>query len=111
MPQPKLLALRCKVTPAMFSGECVFIISLADQTEHKGVASVDFIWDSNRKPMRRPPEREIEGFVAARFVRNIDDEQQAVEIPDGEVVAVRRDTITARPTAIVPPTLAHNSKM
>ncbi len=42
-------------------------------------------------------------MVAARVTDEIDENQVAVEIPDGEVIAVDRGLVSDRPTPITPP--------
>jgi hypothetical protein len=106
MPLPRHVAIPCKITPGVFSSERFFTVELADGTTHKGLSPLDFLWDASGKPLKNEqvaPAVEPSGFVAARVVDVLPGDQVAVEVPDGEVIAVRRDIIRERPTRIVPP--------
>jgi hypothetical protein len=104
MRPPYLVALRCKLAPGMFSSERVFTVVLADGTEHRGIAARHFCWNADGVPVGpREPAEEAEGMVAARIVREVDISQVAVEVPDGEVIAVEEKNVVDRPTKIHQP--------
>jgi hypothetical protein len=110
MRPPYLVALRCKLAPGMFSSERVFTVVLADGTEHRGIAARHFCWNADGVPVGpREPAEEAEGMVAARIVREVDISQEedisqvAVEVPDGEVIAVEEKNVVNRPTKIHQP--------
>lgn len=99
-----LVAIPCSLSPGMFSSERVFEVKLANGDTYKGVSPRHFCWTKDRRIVgdRTPPEA-AEGFVAARIVDEPGDDQFAVEVPDGEVLAVWKKDIQQRPTVIAPP--------
>ena len=101
----KFIAVPCQLFPGAFSGERVFVVALANGDSYRSGGPREFCWNARGElvgPVQPPAEGE-DGFLAARMVEQLDGEQVAVEIPDGEVIAVPRDSIRARPTEIRPP--------
>jgi hypothetical protein len=99
-----LVALPCKLSPAAFSGERIFDVKMADGNIYTGVAPRHFCWNAKGAIVGEgEPQFEEEGGIAAKMIERIDDNQIAVEVPDGEVIAVDKDQIRDRPTQIAPP--------
>lgn len=100
-----LVATPCKLAPGMFPGERLFTVKLANDTTHSGIAPRYFCWNKNGELVaeNEPATGEIDGFLAARVVDELDGDQVAVEIPNGEVIAVDRADVRPRPTEIRPP--------
>jgi hypothetical protein len=104
MPLPYLVAVKCKLAPAMFSSERVFAITLADGKEYRGTAPRDFCWNKDGRLVgEKEPSEEADGWVAAKVIEEQDDGQVIVEVPDGAVLAVPRSPVHPRPTPIRPP--------
>lgn len=104
-----LVALPCKLSPGAFSGERIFDVKMADGHLYTGVAPHHFCWNAKGTIVGEgEPDSEEEGEIAAKVVEQIDDNQIAVEVPDGEVIAVDKDQIRDRPTQITPP--SHRSQ-
>jgi hypothetical protein len=100
----RLVALPCKLAPGAFSGERIFEVRLADGQRYRSVAPRQFCWNSEGQLVdEREPTNEIQGWVAARIVDQIDPDQLLVEVPDSEVIAVDNTLIEPRPTPIKPP--------
>jgi len=88
----------------MFSSERIFSVQLANGEEHKGIASVDFFWTKDKTPLVASGTTETrEGFIAGRILEDLDAGQIAVEVPDGEVLALPKAKVEQRPTEIQPP--------
>jgi hypothetical protein len=99
-----LVALPCKLSPGAFSGERVIDVQLADGQIYTSVAPRHFCWNaSGRLVGEKEPLAEVDGMVAARVIEDLDENQVAVEIPDGEVIAVDKGQVKSRPTPITPP--------
>ncbi len=99
-----LIALPCKLSPGIFSGERVFEVRLANGETYTSVAPRFFCWNESGVLVgETEPEREIDGMVAARMVEELEDGQAAVEVPDGKVIAVDQAQVKRRPTPIIPP--------
>ena len=99
-----LVALPCKLSPGIVSGERVFEVALANGRTYTGVAPRHFCWNAQGRLVgEKEPGGEAEGMVAARIVEELEDDQVAVEVPDGEVIAVNQDQIQPRPTPVQPP--------
>jgi hypothetical protein len=102
-----LVALPCKLSPGAVSGERVFEVAMANSQPYVGIAPRYFCWNASGQLVgEKEPETEAPGLVAARVVDMLDGDQLAVEVPDGEVIAVKKDQIEKRPTTIVPPSRA-----
>lgn len=105
-----LVALPCKLSPGAFSGERVIDIELANGQIYTSVAPRHFCWNASGKLVgEREPSTEVDGMVAARVIDELDENQFAVEIPDGEVIAVDRGLVRDRPTPITPPSRSISS--
>jgi hypothetical protein len=99
-----LVALPCKLSAGAFSGERVIDVKLADGRGYTSVASRHFCWDdSGRLVGEGEPSTEVDGMVAARVLEELDEDQVAVEIPDGDFIAVDRAEVQPRATPIAPP--------
>jgi hypothetical protein len=89
----------------MFSGERLFTVKLANGADYHGIAPRHFCWNERGEIVGEyEPTRENEGKIAARVVDELEDGQVAVEVPNGEVIAVDRSDVVKRPTVIRPPT-------
>lgn len=100
----RLVALSCTVAPGGFSGERVFKVKLADGNSYCSLAPRQFCWNSRGEIVAEDePETEVDGMIAARIVESIDGDQEIVEVPDGEVIAVDKSEVKERPTSIKPP--------
>jgi hypothetical protein len=99
MPRAYWLAVRCKLSTGIFSSERAFEVTLANGEKHSGPAPLHFCWNAQGKPLG-PDEAladEADGWVAARPVgQELSGDQVALEVPDGEVIAVR--TADVRPS-------------
>ncbi|HJT77095.1 MAG TPA: hypothetical protein VJ739_07805 [Gemmataceae bacterium] len=103
MPFPHRVAVPCKLAPGMFSSERLFTVELADGKFHRGIAPRYFCWNAQGQLVgESEPAAEADGMIAARVVRECA-EYVAVEVPDGEVIAVKPDHVKDRPTTIRPP--------
>ncbi len=99
-----LIAIPCKLSPGAFSGERVIEVRLADGQIYTSLVPRDFCWNAEGKLVGEDePTTEVDGMVAGRMVDELPDDQVAVEIPDGEVIAVDRSEVKLRPTPILPP--------
>lgn len=99
-----LIALPCKLSPGIVSGERIFEVKLANGQTYTGVAPRHFCWNAQGQLVgEKEPSGEVEGMVAARVIEELDDNQVAVEVPDGEVIAVDKDQARPRPTPVRPP--------
>lgn len=104
MRQRRLVAIPCTLDPGMFSSERVFRVTMADGKTYQGIAPSHFCWNEKGVLVsENGPAQSEKGLVAARLVEILDDEQNAVELPDGEVIAVRVEHMVDRPTVITPP--------
>ena len=99
MSQP--IALNCRITRGGFSDERLFRVRQSSGEDYLGIASRRYCWGPNDRLLGEndPPsdERWIEGKVAARVI-GVRGDDVHVSVPDGEVITVRRDQLTARPT-------------
>lgn len=104
----RLIAVKCRLSKGVFASERAFEIRLANAQVHSGPVPLHFCWNAQGHLLRENEavEDEVEGFLAARIVEELDCNQVAVEVPDGEVLAVRKDQIVSRPTPIHPPSAA-----
>ena len=100
-----LVAVKCKLHQGIFPSECYFEITLANGEMHKGIAPRHFCWNSLARIIEEEEDPNgADGYVAAKLLSsNLPQDFLAVEVPDGEVVAVRRDLVVRRPTKITPP--------
>jgi hypothetical protein len=99
-----LVALPCKLSPGAVSGERVIEVELANGHAYDSFVPRYFCWNAAGQLVDEyEPSTEVDGMVAARVAYEIDDDQVAVEIPDGKVIAVDRDRVRPRPTPIKPP--------
>ena len=88
--------LACRISPSSFSGERVFHIALADNTEYAGVAPVDYCrWqDQSAIGANEPPKgKRISGFVEGRLIGS-GGRKAKVALPDGEAITVPLDRIS-----------------
>ena len=99
-----LIAVECKLSKGLFSSERTFEVVLANQKRHSGPVPRHFCWNAEKTPLHgvEAEKEEIDGFVAARIVDTLENDQIAIEVPDGEVLAVRRNQVQKRPTQIQP---------
>lgn len=103
-PSRRLVAVPCKLAPGMFSSELTFTVKMADGKEYRGIAPRHFCWNEKGALVSAGEvTQEVDGQVAARIVDDLDGDQRAVEVPDGEVIAVRSSAVGPRPTAIRQP--------
>ncbi len=103
MPFPHLVAVPCKLAQGMFPCERLLTIKLANGECYWGIVPRYFCWNAQgRLIAEEEPTDGAEGMVAARVVEEFDG-YVAVEVPDGEVIAVMRSDVKCRPTAITPP--------
>jgi hypothetical protein len=103
----QLVAIYCKISPGAFSGERVFSIDLANGDKYKSLAPRQFCWNGQNQIVEKDePQSEIEGLIAARIVEDIEG-QFIVEIPDGNIIAVKKELVEKRPTNIKPPQPKH----
>jgi hypothetical protein len=102
-----LVAIPCRLAPGAFSGERIFEVRMANGQTYTGVAPRHFCWNARGSLVGEDePTAEVDGKVAAKVVEEIDDEQTAVEVPDGAVIAVDNGQVQRRPTPIMPPAQA-----
>jgi len=90
-------ALYCTLSMGGFSDERVFRIKLDDGETHIGACSRRYCYTRQLRPVgRTEPERgkQMEGLVAARLLRELEDAQLLFSVPDGEVVVVDRAQAT-----------------
>ncbi len=107
MAQNEFVAVRCKLSRGFFSSERAFEVTLANGEKYSGPAPIYFCWTDhgNLLGTGEAIDREIDGWVAARRLpRQLPGDQVAVEVPDGEAVAVRQSQVQDAWTEIVPPT-------
>lgn len=104
MRERRLVAIPCTLEPGMFSSERLFKVTMANDTTYQGIAPSHFCWNEKGVLISEngPAEKES-GLLAARIVEKLDGEQIAVELPDGEVIAVQDEDVRERPTVITPP--------
>jgi hypothetical protein len=106
-----LVAVKCRLSKGMFSSERAFTITLANGEQYSGPAPVHFCWNSQKLPLREDEASEtaeVDGYVAARILPDADvpPGQVAVEVPDGEALAVRADLLLEnRPTPVTVPSV------
>lgn len=99
----KLVAVPCRISKGMFSDERVFSIQLIGGKEYKGLTSIDFFWTKDRIPLIFADKPEIiDGFVAGHVLKELENGQCVVEVPDGMVLAFERDQLIQRSTEIRP---------
>jgi len=104
-----LVAVPCRFSKGLFSSERVFEVVLANGDIYEGVAPRHYCWNSSNQLLGETEARdeEVSGLLAARVVEELDDDQVAVVVPDGKVLAVKKGQIRARPTPINPPRAGH----
>jgi hypothetical protein len=105
MSKTTAVALKCNLSKGIFSTERIFEMRLANGETFTGLSPVHFCWN-DKGDLLRPGEGEgeaIPGFIAARVVEELEGDQVAVEVPSGDVLAVRKAQIRERPTPITPP--------
>jgi hypothetical protein len=99
----QFMAVRCQIAPGGFSGERIFIVQLADGSSYKSLAPRRFCWNGSKQIVENnEPTTTISGFVAARIIENLDDNQSLIEVPDGEIIAIDKESLVERPTPIQP---------
>jgi len=99
-----LVAVPCELSPGMFPGERVVGVQLANGDTYQTFVPSDFCWNAAGQLVgENEPSTAAPGMVAAHLIDDRDDHQTAVEIPDGEVIAVKKSQVKPRPTPIVPP--------
>jgi hypothetical protein len=105
MSDRRFVALPCRLSRGIFSSERGFELHLANGELYSSLAPRHFCWNGSGKLLEEgEAEKEtIDGFVAGRVVRELEGDQVAVEVPDGEVLAVRKHQVRPRPTPIYPP--------
>jgi hypothetical protein len=105
MSEPYLIALPCTLSRGFFSSERVFEVELANGEFYMSISPRHFCWNAAGKLVgeKEATDQDVNGFVAARVAYQIDESQVAVEVPDGKVIAVRREQVRRRPTPIIPP--------
>jgi hypothetical protein len=105
MSERVLVALPARLSKGIFSSERVFEVKLANGKSYISVAPRHFCWNAEGQLLgeTEAEDKEIPGFIAARVVEELDDSQWAVEVPDGEVLAVKKADMRPRPTRITPP--------
>jgi hypothetical protein len=104
-----LVAVRCRLSKGVFSSERAFEVKMADGKSYSGPAPVHFCWSEAGKPIQEGEAigKEVTGWVAARVIGALEGDQVAVEVPDGEVIAVRASQIKdPTPTPVAPPRAA-----
>jgi hypothetical protein len=105
MSDRKFVALPCRLSRGIFSSERGFELTLANGELYSSLAPSHFCWNSQGKLLveGEAEDKPIEGYVAGRVIEELDGDQVAVEVPDGEVLAVRKHQVRPRPTPIYPP--------
>jgi hypothetical protein len=99
-----LVAIPCTLTPGLFASERMFAVRLANGEVYRGIAPRHFCWNKEGRLIAADePTEGVDGFVAARIVDELDDDQLAVEVPDSKVLAVDKNQVRSRPTEIKPP--------
>ncbi|MFI5386964.1 MAG: hypothetical protein ACHQ50_12690 [Fimbriimonadales bacterium] len=96
MNRGQTVLLACEISPSSFSGERVFRITLANNTEYVGVAPIDYCRRQDRATVgSNEPAKgtRISGFVEGRVLNNGGPEAR-VALPDGEVITVPFDRIS-----------------
>jgi hypothetical protein len=99
---PKPVAIRCQISRGGFSGERVVRLRCVDGTQKKGLAPTNYCWNANQIPLgeNEPANGQtMEGYVAARELEQPAPNQVMIEIPDGEVMIVPKESIIPRPSA------------
>ncbi len=99
MAQEQFVAVKCKLSKGFFSSERAFEITLANGEPYSGPVPIHFCWTMEGKPLgsTEAMTEEIDGWVAARPLKaKVPEGQLAVEVPDGEAVAVRRGAGSSR---------------
>lgn len=105
MAKTPLVALPCRLSRGMFSSERAFEVKLANGETYTGGSPRHYCWHESGLPLETDgaTDREINGLIAARIVDDdLEAGQVAVEVPDGEVLAVFRDHLRPRPTPLQP---------
>lgn len=90
MEKSQTVLLPCHLTRSGFSGERVFRLTLADQSEYVGVAPIDYCRHQDRSPLGPDDPAKggsIEGFVEGQVLAN-GGQLAHVVVPDGEVIQV-----------------------
>src|SRR5947208_863600 len=101
MKRHKTIAIRCKLMPGMFNSERVFEIKMANGENYRGVPPAHFCWDENDRLIGEESEPiEESGKIAARIIEQLDEGPLAVEVPDGEVIAINENEALERPTVV-----------
>ena len=106
MPQTEFVAVKCKLSKGFFSTERAFEVTLANGERYSGPAPLHFCWNNEGKLLGKNEGagQEIDGWVAARRLnKQLPGDQVAVEVPDGEGLAVRQSQVRDAWTEIVPP--------
>jgi hypothetical protein len=102
----RLVAVPCKLNSGIFPSERRFTVALANGDHYDGIAPRFFCWNAGGKIVEEDePADGVDGLVAGKEVAQDDlpEDVAAVEVPDGEVLAIKRVTVRQRPTKISPP--------
>lgn len=106
MARVELVALPCRLYPGAFVSERVFEVVLQNGDRHQGLTPRYFCWNEAGELVGAEEVTDgSPGFVAAKLLDRGPTDYAAVEVPDGEVLAVNKNLIRTRPTAIKPPEL------
>jgi hypothetical protein len=109
MAKSEFVAVRCKLSKSLFSSERAFEVTLANGEKYSGPAPIYFCWNKDGELLRanEVTEGEVDGWVAARPLEYpLEGDQVAVEVPDGEALAVQKSEVRDAWTEIAPPTRA-----
>ena len=101
----QLVAVHCKLYAGIFPSERFFEVELANGETHRGIAPRHFCWNKSGSIVgEEETTDDVEGLVAGKLLsyENLPAGVFAVEVPDGEVLAVKADGVQRRPTQIIP---------
>ena len=96
------VAVECVFSKGVFSTERAFEVILANGETHSGPAPLHYCWKRSGEPLGKSDAvaTDLPGLLAARLVDSeVPDGFFAVEVPDGEVLAVSRGAVHDRPKA------------
>lgn len=102
----RLVAIPCKLSSAIFPSERAFEVTLANGDIHRGITPRFFCWNATGQIVGENENGDgKEGMVAAKEIayEDLPAGIVAVEVPDGEVLAVEKEAVLPRPTKIFPP--------
>jgi hypothetical protein len=105
----RLVAVNCKLFSGVFPSERQFEVALADGETYRGLAPRHFCWNASGKIVE---EEEVtdgaDGWIAGKRIsyhEELPEGVAAIEVPDGEVLAVNEAAVRERPTKISPPNM------